>query len=150
MTALGGCATTRSESDALSEHNAWVTKGAEALALRTDANSRLARALAPLPLPFSDDYSDPAWIPVISVDRADVDRLDAAAAHAPESRPIRAFRLLGCLAIEDCDASAAAESLAHVDPGNALALVPRLRAAHHQNEDEAAVDAALEAAWTAT
>lgn len=144
LPALGGCATGRSESDALSEHNAWVTKGAEALALRTDANSRLARALAPLPLPFSDDYSDPAWIPVISVDRADVDRLDAAAAHAPESRPILAFRLLGCLAIEDCDASAAAESLARVDPGNALALIPRLRTAL-QSEDEAAVDAALEA-----
>jgi hypothetical protein len=80
----------------------------------------------------------------MSVDRTDVDRLDAAAAQAPESRPILAFRLLGCLAIEGCDAGAAAESLAHVDPGNGLALVPRLRAAL-QGEDDAAVDAALEA-----
>lgn len=144
LIALSGCATTRSESDNLAEHNAWVTKGAEALALRTDAYSRLARALAPLPLPMVDDYSDPAWTRFNSINRTDVDRLDAAAAQAPENRAIAAFRLLGCLAIEDCGASAAAESLARVDPGNALALVPQLRTAL-QSEDEAAVDAALEA-----
>jgi hypothetical protein len=144
LPALGGCATRRSEVGSLDEHNAWVTMHAETLALRTDANSRLARALAPRPLPMVSDLSDPAWISAVSVDRTDVDRLDSAAAQAPESRPILAFRLLGCLAIESCDAGAAAESLARVDPGNGLALVPQLRAAL-QSEDPAAIDAALEA-----
>lgn len=144
LPALSGCATPRTEIDSLVEHNAWVKKHADALALRTDGDSLLARALAPRPLPISDDYSDPALIAALSVNFTDVEQLDEAATQAPENATILAFRLLGCLAVEGCDAATAAESLARADPGNGLALVPRLRDPL-RSETEAVVDEALEA-----
>jgi hypothetical protein len=132
MAMLPGCASPRLNADVLAQDAAWVDDTIAVLDRQGDPDSLVAIAL----------LSESPLLPLDRLDSAAIEALRRAALSAPDNAVIAALRLFACLTAKECDETEPAAALQRLDPGNAAALVPRVRSALRSGDADA-IDAAV-------